>query len=159
MGALKTKSTMKISEIGLELIKKYEGFYSKPYLCPAGVPTIGYGLTYYPSDRRKVTLKDKPITKDIATAMLKEVLSIYEGEVKKQVKATLNQNQFDALVSFTYNLGGTNLSKSTLLKKVNANPNDPSISSEFIKWNKAGGKVLAGLSKRRKEEAELYFKM
>jgi lysozyme len=148
---------MKIGSKGLGLIKKFEGFFSKPYLCPAGVPTIGYGLTYYPSDKRKVTLKDKPITEQVASQMLIEVLVIYEKEVLRFVKKTLTQNQFDALVSFCYNVGGTNLGKSTLLKKININPNDPSIASEFAKWNKAGGRVLAGLVKRRLEESNLYF--
>lgn len=148
---------MKISEKGISLIKKYEGFFSKPYLCPANVPTIGYGLTYYPKTNKKVTLNDRPISELEATDLLKEVLVIYENEVKKHVKKPLNQNQFDALVSFTYNLGGTNLSTSTLLKKINVNPNDPSIAQEFVKWNKAAGKVLLGLRRRRTEESNLYF--
>lgn len=76
--------------------------------------------------------------------MLKEVLKGYESDVLRLVKKPLTQNQFDALVSFTYNLGATNLSKSTLLRKLNVNPNDPSISLEFVKWNKAGGKVFRG---------------
>lgn len=70
---------------------------------------------------------------------------------------TLTQNQFDALVSFTFNLGEGSLKSSTLLKKVNANPSDTTISSEFLKWNKAGGKVIDGLTKRRQAEAKLYF--
>jgi len=147
---------MRISQKGLDLIKHFEGFYSKPYKDPIGIPTIGYGFTYYPSDRRKVTLNDKPITKEIGESMLKEVLRGYELDVERLVKKPLTQNQFDALVSFTYNLGATNFSKSTLLKKINVNPNDKTIASEFIKWNKAGGKVFAGLTRRREAEAKLY---
>ena len=148
---------MKIGEKGLALIKSFEGFYSKPYKDPIGIPTIGYGFTYYLPDRRKVTMQDRPLTEHQATCMLQEILKGYEGDVLRLVKSKLTQNQFDALVSFTFNLGGANLIKSTLLKKVNINPNDPSIREEFAKWNKAGGKVFAGLVRRRKAEADLYF--
>ena len=147
---------MKIGKKGLELIKKYEGFYSKPYLDPIGIPTIGYGATYYPNNV-KVTMKDKPLTEKQASDLLAEMLKVYENQVALLVRKPITQNQFDALVSFTYNLGATNLSKSTLLKKVNANPKDKSIADEFVKWNRAGDKVLNGLTKRRKDEAILYF--
>lgn len=147
---------MRISNKGLDLIKSFEGWYSAPYLDPIGIPTIGYGFTYYPSDRRKVTMKDKPLTKEQGEAMLREVLRGYELDVERLVKVQLTQNQFDALVSFTYNLGATNLSKSTLLRKLNANPCDTSIPNEFLKWNKAGGKVLKGLTRRREAEAKLF---
>ncbi|MVZ65046.1 glycoside hydrolase family protein [Sphingobacterium sp. DK4209] len=148
---------MRTGEKGIALIKSFEGFYSKPYKDPIGIPTIGYGFTYYLPDRRKVTMQDRPLTEHQATCMLQEILKGYESDVLRLVKKSLTQNQFDALVSFTFNLGGANLSKSTLLRKVNANPNDPTIASEFVKWNKAGGKVLNGLTRRRKAEAELYF--
>ena len=148
---------MRLGSKGLELIKSFEGFYSKPYLDPIGIPTIGYGATYYPN-KKKVTMKDKPLTEKEASDLLKEMMTNYENDVKRLVKRELNQNQFDALVSFTYNLGSTNLGKSTLLKKVNANPCDKTIKDEFLKWNKAGGKVLNGLTRRRNAEAELYFK-
>ena len=148
---------MRLGSKGLELIKSFEGFYSKPYLDPIGIPTIGYGATYYP-DKRKVTMKDKPLTEKEASDLLRVMMTNYENDVKRLVKRELNQNQFDALVSFTYNLGGANLGKSTLLKKVNANPCDKTIKDEFLKWNKAGGKVLNGLTRRRNAEAELYFK-
>ena len=147
---------MKISKQGLEVIKKHEGFRSKPYLCPAGIPTIGYGNTYYP-DGKKVTMQDQPITEVLATVMLSIIVRRFEDCVNDNVKANINQNQFDSLVSFVYNLGCGNFKKSTLLKKINANPCDPTIPSEFAKWNKAGGKVLSGLTKRRHDEAVLYF--
>lgn len=147
---------MNTEKKGLALIKKYEGFYSKPYLDPIGIPTIGYGATYYPN-KVKVTMKDKPLTKKEASELLVNMLKVYENQVALLVTKPINQNQFDALVSFTYNLGATNLGKSTLLKKVNKNPNDPTIRQEFEKWNRAGGKVLNGLTKRRKDEAALYF--
>lgn len=148
---------MRLGSKGLELIKSFEGFYSKPYLDPIGIPTIGYGATYYPN-KKKVTMKDKPLTEKEASDLLKEMMVTYENDVKRLVKRELNQNQFDALVSFTYNLGSANLGKSTLLKKINANPYDKTIKDEFLKWNKAGGKVLNGLTRRRNAEAELYFK-
>lgn len=148
---------MRISDKGIALIKRFEGFFSKPYKDPIGIPTIGYGFTYYLPSRIKVTLQDKPITEQQATEMLKEVLRGYESDVLRLVKKPLTQNQFDALVSFTYNLGATNLSKSTLLRKLNVNPNDPSIALEFVKWNKAGGKVFRGLTLRREAERDLYF--
>ena len=147
---------MNIGKQGLELIKKYEGFYSKPYLDPIGIPTIGYGATYYPN-KVKVTMKDKPLTEKEASELLIQMLKVYENQVALLVTKLINQNQFDALVSFTYNLGATNFGKSTLLKKININPNDPTIRQEFEKWNRAGGIVLNGLTKRRKDEAILYF--
>lgn len=148
---------MKTGEKGLELIKSFEGFYSKPYKDPIGIPTIGYGFTYYLPDRRKVTMQDRPLTEHQATCMLQEILKGYESDVLRLVKKPLTQNQFDALVSFTFNLGAANLGKSTLLKKINKNPNDPTIREEFAKWRLAGGKVFAGLVRRRKAEADLYF--
>jgi lysozyme len=146
----------KISNLGLELIKKYEGFKAKAYLCPAKVITIGYGSTYY-EDGTKVKLTDSPITQERATELLEALLVSYERSVDSYCVDTINQNQFSALCSFAYNCGVGNLKSSTLLKKVNKNPNDPTIKDEFLKWNKGGGKVLSGLTKRRIEEAQLYF--
>jgi lysozyme len=146
----------KISNLGLELIKKYEGFKAKAYLCPAKVITIGYGSTYY-EDGTKVKLTDSPITQERATELLEALLVSYERSVDSYCVDTINQYQFDALCSFAYNCGVGNLKSSTLLKKVNKNPNDPTIKDEFLKWNKGGGKVLSGLTKRRIEEAQLYF--
>lgn len=144
------------SKKGKELIKKYEGFRAKPYLCPAKVPTIGYGATYYP-DGRKVTLNDSAISEGYASNLLEVMLSPYEKAVDSFCRDDISQNQFDALVSFAYNLGTTALKNSTLLKKVNANPNDTTIRNEFMKWVNAGGKRLQGLVNRRTEEADLYF--
>jgi len=146
----------KISNKGLDIIKKYEGFSSKPYLCPAKVPTIGYGSTYY-EDGSKVKLTDSPITQERATELLEALLVSFERAVDSYCIDTINQNQFDALVSFAYNVGVGNLKSSTLLKKVNVNPNNPTIKDEFLKWTKSGSKTLGGLIKRRTEEAQLYF--
>lgn len=146
----------KASQKGLDLIKRFEGLELKPYKCPAGIPTIGYGNTYYPSGS-KVKLTDPAITKEKAEELLKFLLGSYEKSVDSFCRDDISQNQFDALVSFAYNCGVNSLKSSTLLKKVNANPNDPTIKAEFLKWNKASGRVLAGLTKRRQAEADLYF--
>lgn len=146
----------------VEFITKFEGFEAKPYLDIAGVPTIGYGATYY-QDGRKVKMSDPPITKACALDLKMFHLKQTENAVNKLVKSKVNQNQFDALVSFTYNLGEGNLKSSTLLKKVNANPNDRSIEKEFLKWinarNPKTGKLEPsfGLTRRRNEEAVYYF--
>jgi len=147
----------KTGTAGIELIKKFEGFSSKPYKCPAGIPTIGYGATFYPNGT-KVTMSDKAITEIEGTALLASMLTKFEQYVDSYCIDTITQNQFDALVSFCYNLGPANLKASTLLKKVNVNPNDESIRAEFMKWNKAGGRALKGLTLRRTAEADLYFK-
>lgn len=144
-----------ISAKGLNLIKQFEGFLAKPYKCPAGIPTIGYGATYYPNGL-KVSLNDKAITEGQASTMLMNMLRTYEKSVDSFCRDDINQNQFDALVAFAYNVGVNALKSSTLLKKVNANPNDQAIRAEFLKWNKANGKALNGLTNRRIAEADLY---
>ena len=155
---------MTLDNKGVLLIAQFEGLRLKPYLCSAGVPTIGYGSTFYPSGR-KVTMNDKPITQETAFWMLKQVANMFAKDVDSLVTSNINQNQFNALVSFAFNLGSDidadnipeGLGDSRLLRRVNANPNDPEIAREFVKWNKAGGRVLDGLTKRRLKEAELYF--
>jgi lysozyme len=147
---------MKLDESGYKLIQEFEGLSLVPYLCSAKVATIGYGSTFYPSSK-KVTMQDQPISLATAKWMLKETADKFATDVDKLIKSKLTQNQFNAIVSFAFNLGVTALGRSTLLKKVNINPNDPTIVAEFAKWNKAGGKVLNGLTKRRAKEAKLYF--
>jgi lysozyme len=142
---------------GIDLIKKFEGFKSKPYKCPAGIPTIAYGATFYPNGK-KVTMSDKPMTEAEGVGLLKDMLKRFEQYVDSYCIDSITQQQFDALVSFCYNLGPSNLKSSTLLKKVNANPNDETIRVEFMKWTKAGGRTLKGLVTRRTAEADLYFK-
>ena len=149
---------MKLSDKGLQLIKDFEGFEGKAYLCPAGVPTIGYGATYYPSTNTSVKLTDKDITESYASVLLQEMVGSYERGVMRYVTSKLSSNQFDALVSFAYNVGLGALKSSTLLKRVNANPCDyVEIAYQFSRWNKANGKVLKGLTKRRKAESDLYY--
>ena len=148
---------MKIDQKGIDLIIKWEGLRLKPYLCSAGVPTIGYGSTYY-ANGTKVSLKDPEITKECAVELFKSTIKNYEDAVTIMIGSkTITQNQFNALVSFAYNLGNNALRTSTLLKKVLANPSDKTIENEFNKWVNAGGKKLQGLVNRRKEEAQMYF--
>ncbi len=147
---------MRISQRGVNLIKKFEGFRAKPYLCSAGVATIGYGSTYYENGVR-VKLTDPPIDRIWAEQLLRNVLVHYEREVDAVTTDLITQNQFDALTSFTYNVGITNFRKSTLLKLINSNYRDPKIRTQFLRWDKAGGRVIEGLKKRREIEANLYF--
>ena len=156
---------MKLNEDGYLIIANFEGLRLSPYLCSAGVPTIGYGSTFYPSGK-KVTMKDKPITKETALWMLKTTSNMFAKDVDMLVTSNVNQNQFNALVSFAFNLGSDidadnipeGLGDSNLLKKVNANPNDPAIAKEFVKWVNANGVRNNGLIKRRNEEVKIYFK-
>jgi len=147
---------MKLNQQGYKFIAKHEGLRLKPYLCPAKIPTIGYGNTYYPNGKR-VTLLDDPITKEQAFEMFKIIADRFGKRVDDLVTSKINQNQFNALVSFCYNVGTGNFMKSTLLKKVNADPNDFDIRLEFAKWNKAGGVKSNGLVNRRSEESALYY--
>ena len=147
---------MKLNNAGYLLITEFEGFSSKPYLCSAKVPTIGYGSTFY-ADNSKVTMNDKPISKYLAFEMFKTIADKFTIGVLKCVKKEINQNMLNSLVSLAYNIGISNFMNSTLLKKVNANPNDKTIFAEFCKWNKVGKKEIAGLTKRRNKEAVNYF--
>jgi len=144
-----------VSDEMTQKIKKFEGYMSTAYADAKGVWTIGYGNTFY-ADGTPVKQGDK-ITRAEAEKLFSEVLGQFASDVADAVKVELNKCQFDALVSFTYNVGIGNLKKSTLLKKVNADPEDESIRTEFNKWNKSGGKTLPGLIKRRKDEADYYF--
>jgi len=140
----------------IDIIKKHEGLRLQAYLCPAGVPTIGFGNTFY-EDGTRVKMGDR-ITRDRAEKLLLHVVEAFAVQVDRLIISKINANQRAALVSFAYNVGIGNLQRSTLLRKVNANPNDPSIRIEFMKWTKARGQVLRGLVVRRQDEANLYFK-
>ena len=140
---------MKTSPKGIALIKEFEGLRLKAYLCPGGVWTIGYGHT----------AGVKPgmlISKAQAEEYLKADLIAFERYLNG-LGLALNQNQFDALVSFIYNVGTGNFSNSTLLRKVRANPQDNSIMDEFLRWVYSKGRVLPGLQRRRLAEMKLYF--
>jgi len=149
---------MQVSKNGLNLIKKFEGLSLSPYLCPAGKPTIGYGNTYY-EDGIKVSLNDDPITKERANELLENIVNQdFTPVINRYVTVDLNQNQFDALVSFVYNVGNRNFRRSTLRKKLNRLDYDGA-SNEFKKWRKSKGKILKGLIRRRKMETELFRKV
>lgn len=139
---------MKISEAGLSLIKEFEGFRANAYLCSAGVPTIGYGHT------RGVKLGDV-CTREEAEEWLKEDVEAAERCVNQTVAVPLTENEFSALVSFVFNLGCGNFRKSTLLKLLNESRHDEA-AMEFRRWDRAGGMVLAGLTKRRLAEQRLF---
>lgn len=152
---------MKISTAGLRLVQQFEGClakvkgrpgYFEPYICPAGVLTIGWGHTNSHGrrfDRSSIWSQEE------CDRALYEDMSGFERDVERLVKVNLNQNQFDALVSFAYNVGSGALGKSTLLRKLNAGDYDGA-ADEFGKWVKGGGKVLPGLVKRRAAEAKLF---
>lgn len=147
---------MKPSQKCIDLVKAFEGLHLKAYPDPVGIWTIGYGTIMYPSGKR-VKKGDR------CTILEAEEYLQYELTTKALAiqhhffKVPINQNQFDAIVSFTYNLGVGALNKSTLLKKVKLNPSDQTIRNEFMRWVNAGGKKLNGLVRRRKAEADLYF--
>jgi lysozyme len=167
---------MKINKAGLVLIKEFESLHDgdlkqiglQPKMCPALIWTVGYGraLTDPATGKFLKGAKDKAkayamypkLTEAEAVQMLLEDTSNFSRQVKNLLgKTVLTDNQFSALVSFSYNLGAAAFGKSTLRKKLLVNPNDPSIKDEFGKWVKAGGVVLKGLVRRRDAEAALYF--
>jgi len=146
---------MELSNKGVKLIQQFEGFCRSPYLDQALVPTIGYGTTHY--HHRAVRMSDKSITKSEATYLMRSQIDMTYGKaVNHLVRVPITQNQFDALVSFTYNEGVNALKTSTLLKRLN-NGKILKADKEFAKWNKANGKVNRGLTNRRKKEAKLFL--
>ena len=147
---------MKLNKEGADLIKSFEGCKLKAYQCSAKKWTIGYGNTFFEDGTPVVA--GNAISQQKAEDLFELISADFSAKVAKLVPSHITPNQFGALTSFAYNCGVVNLQKSTLLKKVNANHNDPSIKAEFLKWNKAGGKVLAGLTRRREAESNLYFK-
>lgn len=149
------KRQPKSLKLAAKIIKKWEGFIAEPYLCPGGVPTIGYGSTMWPNGNR-VEMDDCAIDKKRAEEILLHYIKEVADQVRSVVKHKLEDHQEAALISFTYNLGIGNLKRSTLLQLVNRGPENQNIPNEFRRWNKAGGKVLAGLTARRDEEANMW---
>jgi lysozyme len=147
---------LKVNEQGIEFIRKHEAFASCPYRDQGGKPTIGYGLTYY-FDGSPVTMRDKCLTKAEADFHLRRVLREYEWVVHDVVDKSLTQSQYNALVSFSYNVGTAAFERSGLLRRVNNDPTDPLIISEFMKWVYVKGRISKGLRYRRQAEIELYF--
>lgn len=140
--------------VALALMRRFEGFYPSPYLCPAGVPTIGFGATYY-EDGTRVTLTDVPISRQRAEALLLwHVRTVYLPAVVKLCPRVDHPDRLAALIDFAFNLGGSNLKASTLRRKVNAGEWG-AVPDELRKWNRAGGRILRGLTIRREAEAAL----
>ena len=142
------ENKMQISTEGISLIKKFEGCLLESYLCAAGVPTIGYGST-------KGIKLGMTITQEEAEEVLLKDVAIFEGFVLEASEMPLSQHQFDALVSWTYNLGPSNLNASTMLKVLNKGSYED-VPAQIKRWNKANGKVLEGLIRRREAEALLF---
>ncbi len=140
---------MQTSENGINLIKKFEGLKTKAYKCPAGIWTIGYGHTAGVKSTATCTIEQ-------ATNYLKQDVKTAENAIKKYVKVELNQNQFDALVSFIYNVGSVAFRKSTMLKFIN-NSHFPLAAGQFDLWIYSKGEKLEGLVTRRKAEKELFL--
>ena len=145
---------MQTSDKGIALIKQFEGCKLTAYQDSVGIWTIGYGWTQ-PVDGKPIRA-GMTIKQETAERLLKTGLVSYESDVSRLVKVGLTQGQFDALVSFTYNLGARSLSTATLLRKLNAG-DYAGAADEFLRWNKAGGKVLNGLTRRREAERALFL--
>ena len=164
IGALARKimgGKMICNQAGIDLICEFEGFFSKPYLCPANVPTIGYGTTIYP-DGKKVSLTDPPISKDEAKEFLAHDLKKEEDNLNKFINdfgLTLNENQFSALISFAYNLGFGKISSPSSTVNRGLRSGDHALTCHGMSlYNRAAGKVMRGLERRRKAEIDLYNK-
>ena len=142
---------MKTSHKGINFIKSFENFSPTSYICPAGFRTIGYGHVVGKDDHFK------EVSEIYAEQILKQDLSIAEIAVHRNITAPLEQNQFDALVSFVFNLGGGSLQRSSLRQKINYGSDEYEIHNEFIKWVYAGGKKLIGLMRRREAEAGMFL--
>ena len=140
---------MKISKIGLELIKSFEGCRLNAYLDAVGIPTIGYGST------KDVNIGDT-ITQDEAETLLHQDLIRFEKCINEYVNVDLDQNEYDALICFAFNVGCNAVKNSTLLKLLNSG-DFAGAGQQFKRWDKAGGKPLAGLTRRRQAESELFL--
>lgn len=142
---------MKLIEEGFSLIKKFEGFSSKPYVCPAGCPTIGYG------HKIKSNENYESISEEEASLLLEQDVKRAIASVVRNIKFPLNKYQFASLVSFTYNLGGSALQRSTLRQKINYGELE-SVQSEMLRWVHVRGRKVKGLVSRRLAEVELFYR-
>lgn len=142
------------AQVTAALCRRFEGFYAQPYLCPAGVPTIGYGATYY-EDGRAVRMTDLAIDRGRADALLLwHVHNVYLPAVVRLCPGVNTPERLAALIDFAFNLGTGNLRASTLRRRVNAQQWED-VPAQLLRWNKAGGRVLRGLTLRRQAEAAL----
>lgn len=146
----------RVNKAGIDLIKSFEGLFLKPYLDPIKIPTIGYGTIKYPNGK-KVTMADRAITEAEATEYLMFEVEEKSSAVEKMTKVPLNDNEFAALASFSYNVGSGALEKSTLMKLLNAGADRAAVADQFLRWDKAGGKQLPGLTRRRQAERSLFL--
>lgn len=145
-----------LSAIGVAaaLCRRFEGLHLEPYLDPVGIPTIGYGATFY-EDGRRVTLKDPTLTKERAEQLLQwHLRRHFLPDVAALCPGADTPNRIGALLDFTFNLGAGNLRSSTLRRKVNAGHWDE-VPAQLMRWNKAGGRVLRGLTRRRQAEVDV----
>ena len=145
-----------INKAGLDLIKEFESLKLKPYLDPVKIPTIGYGTIKYPNGK-KVAMTDRAITEAEAVEYLMFEVEEKAQNVERMVKVAMNDNEYSALISFAYNVGWPALEKSTLLKLLNAGSDRKAVADQFLRWDKAGGQVLAGLTRRRQAERSLFL--
>lgn len=152
---------MRLHRLGINIVMNFEGFRSRPYLCQAGKPTIGYGSRRY-KNGRKVSLNDPQITQEAAYDLLLHHMDKCAEDVRNCLEYDLNDYKFSALVSFVYNIGITNFKTSSVLRMVNKNADNPFLRERFLRWNKVtidGKKVFSqGLYNRRLAEADLFFK-
>lgn len=146
---------MNIGDRGLDLIRAFEGFRAEPYLDAVGVPTIGYGSTYYP-DGQRVRLTDPPISEPEARRLMQATLAEFEDGIADALQVEVTQSQFDALVCWAFNIGVSAAQNSTLMKKLNSGDYFGA-ADQFLRWNKAGGQVLRGLTRRREAERALFL--
>ena len=152
---------MKISENGLKLIQEFESFENAPYLDSARVWTIGYGSTYYPNGK-PVTGRDKPITREYAETIQRNVISkdfepVINDLLKKEIASGfITQNMYDAIISLTYNIGVNGFKRSSVLRLLKQGDKQ-NAADAFLLWNMAGGKVLRGLVRRRERERKLFL--
>lgn len=146
---------MNINEVGLGIIKRFEGWSSKVYRCPAGISTIGYG-SIWDANGDRVTMAHPPITKKHGSMLLRREITHVERAIGKLIKVPLTLNEFSALCSITYNIGSGNFQASTLRRKINMG-DYIGAADEFPKWRKAGGRILGGLVRRRAAERNLFL--
>lgn len=141
---------MHVSDTGLALIRRFEGFSPTAYICPAGYPTIGYGHVLLPGERYG------RIEEAEASALLRQDVRVAERDVSRLITRLAHQGAFDALVSFTFNLGGAALQRSSLRRAIDRGDDEETV-RQWMRWVYAGGRVLQGLVARRKAELMLYF--
>jgi len=146
----------KVNKAGIDLVKGFEGLFLKPYLDPIKIPTIGYGTIQY-EDGTKVSMQDPAISEERAVELLQFEINKKSSAIESLIKVPINDNEFAALASFSYNVGSGALGGSTLLKLLNAGTDRTAVADQFLRWDKAGGQQLPGLTRRRQAERSLFL--